>query len=330
MRIGYTAALEQFAPAEAVRLCAHAEAHGFDGVMASDRFQPSLPAQGEASFVWSVLAAIGERTTGPFGPGATTPTFRMHPAVIAQAAATLASMYPGRAWLGVGSGEAINEHIVGEYWPEPAERITRMFEAIDVIKKLFASSAAGRDVRHAGPAFRLESTRLWTMPTHPPEIYVATSGPVTARRAGRVADGLITVAGPRERLATLLTRFADGTREAGRTKERLPRILQLRLSWAPTDEAALTQAMEQWPIAAMPFSKSDIRSPFEFEQLARMVRPEHFDERFVVSADPDVHRAAIQRYADLGFDHIYLHNVGRNQRDWIEVFGRDVLPKLRG
>lgn len=330
VRIGYTAALEQVPPGAATRLAALAEEHGFDGVMATDRFQPWLPVQGEASFVWSVLAAIGERTTGSIGPGATVPTFRMHPAVVAQAAATLGSLYPGRVWLGVGSGEAVNDHIVGEYWPEPAERIARMFEAIELIKKLFTASAAGRDVRHSGPAFRMESTRLWTMPASPPPIYVATSGPVTARRAGRVADGLITVAGPRDRLAAVLGRFADGAREAGRGGENLPRILQLHLSWAETDEQAWEQALTLWPNGAMPFSKSDIRSPFEFEQLARLVRREHFDDRFTVSADPDVHRAAIQRYVDLGFDQIYLHNVGRNQDEWLRVFGRDVLPKVTG
>src|SRR5688572_31280476 len=129
--------LERFPPAEAVEYAALAEAHGFRGTMASDHFQPWVPSQGESSFVWSVLAAIGARTTGDLGPGVTTPTFRMHPAVVAQAAATQAALYPGRTWLGIGSGDALNEHIVGQYWPEAPERINRMFEAIDLIKKLF-------------------------------------------------------------------------------------------------------------------------------------------------------------------------------------------------
>ena len=146
--IGYAAMLERFPPSEAVALAALAESHGFRGVMATDHFQPWVPAQGESSFVWSVLAAIGERTTGDLGPGVTTPTFRMHPAVVAQASATLGALYPGRHWLGIGSGEALNEHVVGQYWPEAPERINRMFEAVDVIRRLFAGSIAGRDVRH--------------------------------------------------------------------------------------------------------------------------------------------------------------------------------------
>ena len=327
--IGYAAMLERFPPAEAVALAALAESHGFRGVMATDHFQPWVPAQGESSFVWSVLAAIGERTAGDLGPGVTTPTFRMHPAVVAQASATLGALYPGRHWLGIGSGEALNEHVVGQYWPEAPERINRMFEAVDVIRRLFAGSIAGRDVRHAGPHFKLESTRLWTMPEVAPEILVAASGPVTARRAGRSVDGFITTGGPTDRLAPLLQRFAEGAREAGRNAATMPKVLQLHLSWATTDEQAMRNALVEWPNGGMRFPRSDIRSPYEFDQLARTVRPEDFAGRMVVSSDPDVHRADIQRLLDLGFDRIYLHNVGRNQAEFLDVFGRDVLPRLR-
>jgi coenzyme F420-dependent glucose-6-phosphate dehydrogenase len=327
LQIGYAAMLEQFAPTEAVALATLAEQHGFTGVMAADHFQPWVPAQGQSSFVWSVLAALGERTTGDFGP-VTAPTFRMHPAVVAQASATLAAMYPGRHWIGVGSGDALNEHVVGAYWPEAPERINRMFEAVEIISKLFTASLAGRDAKHSGQFFKLESSRLWTMPEVAPQILVATSGPVTAKRAGRVADGLITAGAPLEKLATLLARFDEGARAAGRDAASAPRVLRLHLSWAPTDEEATANALREWPNGGMRFSHADIRSPFEFEQLARMVRPEDFEGRMLVSADLDAHRAHIQRHVDLGFDRIYLHNVGRNQREWIEAFGRDVLPKL--
>ncbi|MCU1419534.1 MAG: class F420-dependent oxidoreductase [Mycetocola sp.] len=326
--IGYAAPLEQFAPAEAVALAAHAEFRGFSGVMAADHFQPWVPAQGQSSFVWNVLTAVAERTTGDIGPGVTAPTFRWHPAVVAQASATLAAMYPGRHWLGIGSGEALNEHIVGQYWPEAPERINRMFEAVEVIQKLFQGSRAGRDVKHSGTHFRLESTRLWTMPDTPPPILVATAGPVTARRAGRNVDGLITMGAPVDKVAALFARFDDGVREAGRSAP-TAKVLRLDVSWAPTDEEALAAALREWPNGAMRFPRSDIRSPFEFEQLAKLVRAEDFEGRVVISADPDVHRAAIQRYADLGADRIYLRNVGRNQREWLDVFGRDVLPKVR-
>ena len=329
MHIGYAAMLEQFPPSDAVAFAALAERNGFTGTMATDHFQPWLPQQGQSSHVWSVLGAIGERTRGDFGPGVTTPTFRTHPAVVAQASATLASMNPGRHWLGIGSGEALNEHVVGPYWPEAPDRINRMFEAVDVIRKLFTASIAGRDVRHSGPNFKLESTRLWTMPPKAPEILVATAGPVTAKRAGKTVDGLITTGAPIDRLDALLKRFAEGARESGRDASRMPKVLQLHLSWAPTDEEAMRNALVEWPIAGMRFGRSDIRSPFEFEQLARTVRPADFEGAMVVSADPDRHRADIQRHLDLGFDRIYLHNVGRNQAEFLEVFGRDVLPGLR-
>src|SRR5947199_10199430 len=141
-QVGLTAALEQFHPGEMVAHSALAEQHGFRGIMAADHFQPWVPEQGQASFVWNVLTAIAERTSGDLGPGVTCPSFRFHPAIVAQAAATLEAMYPGRSWLGVGSGEALNEHVIGGYWPEAGERSLRMFEAVEIIKKLFDASLA--------------------------------------------------------------------------------------------------------------------------------------------------------------------------------------------
>lgn len=325
--VGYAAMLEQFPPREVLELAALAERHGFDGVMASDHFAPWTPRQGQASFVWNVLSALGTATRGSLGTGVTTPTFRMHPAVVAQASATLAALYPGRHWLGLGSGEALNEHVVGQYWPDAPERIDRMFEALDVIRKLFTSGTTGKEVRHEGRYYRLEATRLWTMPEVAPPILVAASGPVTARRAGRVADGLITEAAPREKVEHLFQRFAEGAREAGRGPGE--RVMRVPVSWAPTDEEALANSLTEWPHLGLRFPKADIRSPFEIEQMARMVRAEHLDGRVVASADPDVHRAHLQSYLDLGVDRLYLHNVGRNQAEFLEVFGRDVLPGLR-
>jgi G6PDH family F420-dependent oxidoreductase len=328
LTVGYAAMLEQFAPGEAVALTAYAEEHGFSGCMAADHFQPWVPAQGQASFVWNVLTAVGERTRGDMGPGVTCPSFRFHPAIVAQAAATLEAMYPGRSWLGLGSGEALNEHVIGGYWPEAGERSLRMFEAVELIKKLFDASAAGKEVKHAGRFFTMETTRLWTMPQTPPPVLVATAGPINAKKTGRFADGIITVGAPLEKIGGLFDRFAEGAREAGKDPDSMPRILQLHLSWAETDEEALSNAMTEWPNGGMKFGKADIRSPHDFAAMAQLVRPEDFEGRLVISADPDVHRAYIQRFVDLGFDRVYLHNVGRNQREWIDVFGRDVLPKL--
>lgn len=327
--IGLSLRLEHTHPRTAVELAVHAERHGFSGVMAADHFQPWTPEQGQSPFVWSVLSAIGERTTGDLGPGVTTPAFRWHPAIVAQASATTATMFPGRHWLGIGSGEAINEHVVAPYWPEAPERIDRMFEAVDLIRKLFTGSLQNRDVRYAGKFFTMESTRLWTMPDTAPEVLVAGSGPVTAKRIGRSADGIITVGAPGDKVPQLLTRFAEGAREAGRDARTMPKVIQLHHSWAPSAEEATRQAVERWPIGAMPFRKSDIRSPYDFKQLARNVRTEDFEGHVLISPDLEEHRAYIQSHIDMGFDRIYLHHVGEDQRGWLEAVGARVLPELR-
>lgn len=329
LTVGYAAMLEQFTPTESVEYSALAETHGFSGVMAADHFQPWVPQQGQSPFVWNVLSALGARTSGDLGPGVTAPGYRVHPAIVAQASATLAAMYPGRHWLGLGSGEALNEHIVGEYWPEVPERINRMFECIEIIQKLFKSGLEQKDVKHSGTYYKLETTRLWTFPEAAPEILVATAGPVTAKRAGRTVDGLITVGAPLEKIDGLFKKFNEGAAEVGKDGEAMPKVLQLHLSWAPTYEEALRNAMVEWPNGGMKFPKGDIRSPLELEQMAKLVRAEDFDGRMVISEDPDVHLKSIQKFVDLGFDRIYLHNVGRNQTEWLEVFGREVLPNLK-
>jgi coenzyme F420-dependent glucose-6-phosphate dehydrogenase len=322
--IGYAAMLEQFHPTDILRYSELAEQNRFSGVMAADHFQPWVPQQGEAAFVWNVLSALGERTAGDLGPGVTCPSFRFHPAIVAQASATLEAMYPGRHWLGLGSGEALNEHVVGQYWPEAPERIAMMFEAIEVIQKLFT----GKDVKHSGRYFKLETTRLWTMPDVPPPIYVATAGPITAKKTGALCDGIITVGAPLEKIGGIFAKFDEGARSAGKDPDTMPKIMQLHLSWASTDEEALANALTEWPNGGMKFPKQDIKSPLDFEQMAKLVHPEDFKGRMLISSDPDTHRAEIQRYLDLGIDRLYLHNVGRNQEEWIKVFGEDVLPKL--
>ena len=322
--IGYAAMLEQFHPTELLDFCAAAEAAGFTGIMAADHVQPWTPQQGQAAYVWAFMAAAAERVGGDIGPGVSCPSFRQHPAMIAQAAATLEAMYPGRFWLGLGSGEALNEHVVAQYWPEAGERINRMFESIDIIRKLFS----GKDARHRGEFYKMETMRLWTMPPRPPPIYVATAGPLTARRTGKVADGIITVGAAEEKVENILENCRAGCVEGGKDPDNLVYILQLHLSWAETDEQAMQNALVEWPNGGMKFPKQDIRSPSDFEQMAKLVRPEDFEGRMLITSDLEAHRREIQRFLDLGFDRIYLHNVGRNQKEWAEAFGREVLPGL--
>jgi len=326
--IGFAAALEQFTPREAVRLAVVAERHGFRGTVLPDAFQPFTPTQGRASSAWPVAGAIGAATVGEIGVGPVAPAFRTHPAAVAQAATTLQSMYPGRHWLALGSGEAISDHVVGGYWPEAPERIARLFESITMIRKLFASVSSGRDVRHSGDWGRLESSRLWTDANPTPSILVSTAGPVTARRAGTVADGLLLESVPREKIPLLFQRFGEGAAEFRRDPRGL-RVLRLHLSWATTQQQAVDQALTEWPHAGLRFAKSDVRSPFDLAQMSAYVRADDFDERFIISSDIAAHRDNIQHYLDLGFDRILVHNVGRNQEEFLEAFGSDVLPALR-
>lgn len=272
------------------------------------------------------MGALGASTRSVrFGPGVTAPGYRYHPAILAQASATLAAMFPGRFWLGIGSGEALNEHIVGKYWPEAPTRLALLGESIEVIRALFS----GKTVKYQGQHVTLESARLYTMPSTPPPIYIATSGPVMSERTGRTADGIITVGAADEKIANLMARFEKGAREAGKDPATMPRMLQLHVSWADSREAATEQAVKEWPNGGMNFPKADIRNPEDFEAMAKLVRAEHYTGRVFISPDLDEHAAHIQHFLDLGFDEVYLHNVGRNQEAFIEAVGKRVAPQLK-
>jgi G6PDH family F420-dependent oxidoreductase len=324
--IGYAAMLEQFHPNDLLDWCAAAEGAGFRaGFMVSEHFHPWTPQQGQSAFAWTFMGALGRETSLRFGSAVTCPGFRYHPAVIAHAAATLGAMFPDRFWLGLGAGEALNEHILGGEWPEIGVRSAMLFEAVELITKLFS----GEVVRHRGEHFRLESARLYTRPERPVPIYVATAGPVNARRTGRLAQGMITVGAADEKIAGLWAKCDEGCREAGKDPASMPKLLQIHISWARTDEEAVAQAVREWPNGGMAFPKQDIRNPEDFAAMARLVRPEDFTNRVLMTSDLAAHTAHIQHYVDMGFDEIHVHNVGRNQAEFIEVFGREVLPALR-
>jgi coenzyme F420-dependent glucose-6-phosphate dehydrogenase len=323
--IGYAAMFEQFHPSELLQYSRLAEEHGFTALMASDHFHPWVPQQGQAAFVWAWLGAVGAQTNLRFGTGVTAPGYRYHPAILAQAAATLEAMYPGRFYLGIGAGEALNEHITGKYWPEGPVRSEILFEGIEVIRKLFT----GKVVKHQGKHFTLESARLYTMPAAPPPIYVASSGPINSERTGKLADGIITVGASDEKVRNLMERFDKGARDGGKDPATLPRIIQLHVSWAPTRDEAVAQAVKEWPNGGMPFPKGDIRNPEDFAEMAKFVRPENFANRVLMSENLAEHTAQVQHYLDLGFTEVYIHNVGRNQEAFIQAYGREVIPALK-
>jgi coenzyme F420-dependent glucose-6-phosphate dehydrogenase len=323
--VGYSAALEQFHPTDLLRWSQEAEQAGFGGVMAADHFHPWVPQQGHSPFAWSWMGALAAGTNKlTFGPGVTCASYRYHPAIIAQGAATLAAMAPGRFWLGIGTGEALNEAIVGGEWPEAPVRLERMLESIEIIQKLFT----GKKVRYSGKHLRMSSARLYTRPDHPVPIYVAASGPKTAESAGRLTDGLITPAAPHEKLKMLIERFEKGAREAGKDPAKMPKLLQLHVSWAASDEEALAQAVKEWPNGGIKAPKQDIRAPEDFEAFAQLVRPEDFKGRLLISTDLEEHRRHIQSFFDLGFDEVHVHNVGRNQSEFIRAYGEKVIPAL--
>jgi len=325
-KIGYAAMLEQFHPTDLLDWAEQSEAAGFSaGFQVSEHFHPWTPQQGQSAFAWSFMGALGQRTSLPFGVAVTCPGFRYHPAVIAHAAATLGAMYPGRFWLGLGAGEALNEHVIGGEWPEIGVRSAMLFEAIEVINKLFS----GKVVKHDGEYFTLESARLYTRPEQPVPIYVATAGPMNAKRTGKYADGIITVGAADEKIAMLWDRFREGAREAGKDASAMKTQLQVHISWATSQEEAERNALTEWPNGGMAFPKQDIRNPEDFANIAKLVRLEHYQNRMLISADLDEHAAAIQGYVEMGFDEIYLHNVGRNQHEFIAAFGEKVLPQLR-
>lgn len=324
MGIGYAASFEQFHPTDLLSYSQQAEGAGFETVMASDHFHPWVPSQGHSAFVWAWMGALGATTKMRFGTGVTPPGYRYHPAVLAQAAATLEAMYPSRFYLGLGAGEALNEHIVGDYWPEAPVRLERLMESIEIIQRLFS----GKVVKHRGNHFTVESAKLYTLPDNPPPIYVATSGPIMAGRTGKFTDGIITVGAADEKLNMLMERFEKGAKEAGKDPATMPRMLQIKVSFADSEEKAVEQAVREWPNGGMPFPKADIRNPEDFEAMSKLVRPENFKNRVLMTPDLDEHVAQIQHYIDLGFGEIYIHNVGRNQEEFITVYGDRVIPKL--
>jgi probable non-F420 flavinoid oxidoreductase len=316
--IGYHASHEQFAPGELLELTARAEQAGFDAAMCSDHLYPWSEQQGQAGFAWAWLGAAMQATGLPFGVF-NAPGYRYHPAIIAQACATLAAMFPGRFWIAVGSGEAVNEHVTGEAWPEKPERNARLKECVDVMRALWA----GETVNHRGRVTVLDA-RLYTRPATPPQVVAGALTPQTAEWAGGWADGLVTVNLPADQLRELVAAFRRG---GGAGK---PLYLQVKLCYAASDAEARRQAHEQWRTNIF---SSDVlgtlRTVPEFEAAARFVRPEDMDRHVRISSDLGRHRAWLQEYLELGFEQLYLHNVGRDQRGFIEAFGREVLPELR-
>jgi coenzyme F420-dependent glucose-6-phosphate dehydrogenase len=314
----YHASHEQFAPSALVRYARLAEQAGFTAVSSSEHLQPWSPRQGQSGFAWAWLGAAMQATALPFSV-VCAPGLRYHPMILAQAAATLAELFPGRFQVALGSGEALNERVLGEPWPSKPERHARLRECVDLIRALWA----GETVTHHGHVHILEG-KLYTRPAVPPHIFGAAVTAETARWVGGWADGLLTVGGPPEAVRQRLDAFHAG---GGAGK---PVTLQVALSYARDEAEAHQGASEQWRTNVFPSHVlAELWTPEQFEAVARYVRAEDLEASVRISADPQRHLAWLQQDVALGVSQINLHNVHRAQEAFIDVFGAHVLPALQ-
>jgi coenzyme F420-dependent glucose-6-phosphate dehydrogenase len=315
-RIGYALSSEEHPPRDLIDHAVAAERAGFGFALISDHFHPWTDRQGQSPFVWSVLGGIATQTRElQVGTGVTCPTIRTHPAIIAQAAATTANMFEGRFFLGVGTGENLNEHILGDAWPRYETRREMLVEAVYLMRELWK----GELTSHDGPYYTVENARIYTLPDEPPPVMVAAGGPESAETAGEIGDGLICTA-PN---ADLLRAFDDAGGEGK------PRYGQLTVCWARTREEAVRTAHEWWPTSAIPGDLSqELALPRHFEQAAQLVTPDKVAESMVCGPDAEDYLAGIREFTDAGVDHVYIHQVGPDQEGFFRFFERELLPRL--
>jgi coenzyme F420-dependent glucose-6-phosphate dehydrogenase len=317
VEIGFTLSSEEQSPHGLVHLATVAEDAGFSFATISDHFHPWTSQQGHSPFVWTVLGAIASATSRiRVGTAVTCPLIRIHPAIVAQAAATVTEMMPGRFFLGVGTGENLNEHVTGQRWPSANERRELLEEAITVIRNLWA----GDLVEHRGPGYQVIDAQLYSLPAEPPPIYVAASGPAAGRLAAKVGDGLIGTSPEREIVGSFETR-------GGSSK---PKLGQLTVCWGPDKEAALDTAMTWWPTAAVEGElMQELALPRHFEQASLMVTKDQLRKAVVCGPDVTPYLEAIDAYAAAGYDHVFIHQVGPDQEKGLHFLAEEVLPELK-
>jgi coenzyme F420-dependent glucose-6-phosphate dehydrogenase len=332
LRIGYKASAEQFAPRELLDYAVQAERVGFDSVMISDHFQPWRHHGGHAPFSLAWLAALGERTErAQIGTSVMTPTFRYNPAVVAQAFGTLGSLYPGRVMLGVGTGEALNEVVVGSVgggqWPEFKERFARLRESVSLMRALWTEER----VTFEGDYYRTVDATVYDRPDEPVPVYVAAGGPLVARYAGRAGDGFICTSGKGEELYRdqLLPAVDEGLTKAGRGHDDLDRMIEIKLSWDPDRDQAVANCRFWAPLSLTAEQKHGTSDPLEMERLGDALPDEQVAQRWIVSDDPEEVVAAVKQYVDWGFTHLVFHGPGPDQSRFLDTFADRVMPGLR-
>jgi G6PDH family F420-dependent oxidoreductase len=315
VELGYALSSEEHRPLDLVGNAVRAEEAGFGFALVSDHFHPWTNRQGQSPFVWSVLGGIAASTERlVVGTGVTCPILRLHPVIVAQAAATAAAMLPGRFFLGVGTGENLNEHVLGQRWPATHVRREMLEEAVDVLRLLWE----GRLVSHQGRHFTVENARIYTLPDEPIDVLVAAGGTEAAELAGRIGDGLIGTA-PDEAVI-------DAFDAAGGTGK--PRYAQATVCWAEREEDARRTAHEWWPNAALrgPLGQ-ELPLPSHFEQAAAMVSEDDVADIVVCGPDVDRHIELVEKYAKAGYTHVYVHQVGPDQDGFFEFYASEILPR---
>lgn len=314
-RFGYFLTCEEYSPAQLIEQAVLAQEAGFEALWISDHYHPWNDEQGESAFVWSVIGAISQACDLPVTTAVTCPTVRIHPAIIAQAAATSAAMLDGKFILGLGSGEALNEHILGDPWPSADVRLEMLEEAVELIRELWK----GDFVTHEGKYYSTDTARIYTLPPQPPEIWISGFGPKATDLAARIGDGYITTTPDTE----LLQRFREGS--GGK-----PAQIGLKVSWAPSEEEAVDQAHRLWGTSGLPGELAQVLpSPRHFEQGAQLVTKEQTARTVTCGPDVEAHAAAVKECVDAGFEEVYVANMGPHYEEMIEVFGREVLPRFR-
>jgi G6PDH family F420-dependent oxidoreductase len=316
IELGYTLACEEHGPRDLLRYARRAEEAGFPFAMISDHYHPWTDRQGHSPHVWSVIGGVAQVTARiGIGTAVTCPTVRQHPAIVAQAAATCQDMLQGRFVLGVGTGEALNEHVVGARWPSAAVRRDMLEEAVAVMRELWA----GGLVEHRGEHYTVENARLYTLPASPPPVIVAAAGPEAAELAGRIGDGFCGTSPDADLLASFAAAGGSG-----------PRYGQITVCWGETEEAARRTALECWPNAGLPGELGQILpQPAHFEQATQLVTEDQIGESIACGPDPERHLEFIRRFAEAGYDHVFVHQVGPDQDGFFDFYEREVLPQVR-
>lgn len=327
LQLGWKAGTEQYSPGELLEYAIAAEEAGFESIDASDHFHP-WSEKGQACFVWSWLGAVAARTTKlTLGTGLTCPILRYHPAIIAQAAATVSVLASERFYLGVGTGEALNEYSAVGAWPDYRTRQAQMIEAIELMRALWS----GGEVTHHGEHYQTRRAKLYTRPERPIPIYISSLVPESARIAGQYGDGLLTVSGEEpETYEEMIRNFEAGAREAGKDPAKLPRMIELGVAYTDDEEQAINCRKTYWAGSAVPAMYTErIYTPALSEANGKVVGDETIKQSVCISADPDEHVRMAQHYIELGFNHLIFHCGGPDQRAFIEAYGREVLPRLR-